>query len=136
MSGRARLWLPTLQTPDSLYGGPGDLYVREWAQTAAIPTDQWDDQVELWGDGPSWNVYRHTWLADGTVNIEMQTMVIDPAPEQCKEIERMARSAMRPGGGPRVRFRSWNITDTDTDPRPNLLAGGWKTYEDWKEERE
>lgn len=124
-----RLWLLVLDRPDSLYGGtgrsPSQLYVKDWPMTAAVPSE--GQSVCLWSDGdsngPDWDVYRVYWSHDGTVNLEMKTLVMDPSKEQQSKICRPL--AFR-------RFGTWYTDREDGDPRPQLLAGGWSAYEDWK----
>jgi len=131
MGGKVVLWL-SVTVRASSFGAGGMLLVRE-VQMGFLPDLGDADTMELYsrpegsGEGPMWGFRRRYWDFDGTCNLEMQQMHIDPQGPLRDHLER------RTVGPPR-RDRVW-WTDQDGDPVPTLLASGWRTYEGWKAER-
>lgn len=123
---RILLWLTVVPAGASTHlGGSGDLFYR-WMETGALP-DHEEDMLTLYitdpdddpDDGPNWSIHRRWLRFDGTWSIDLTKMVLDPN-EQIRRYLQTDRS--------RYYARPW-WTDQSGDPRPRLLACGWRKYE-------
>lgn len=117
-----RLWLDIHRGQQ--FGPSAGLYTKAWVG-CPYPPDR-GDQITLWpgGDegasdqweGPNWYVKRRSWGADGSIGLELTTMIIDP--------DEMTQAAF----SIREFYNGFWWTDRDGDPLPGLIRGGWARY--------
>lgn len=103
--GDTALW--TKQIESGLALGPGERIVL-WAHDADDPLD-----------GPTWSVKNRHWGADGSINCDLERMVIDPDEDEQKEIMNLAG---------RHYAMSWYTASEDGRPEERLRAAGWRPY--------
>lgn len=109
------LWL-TVSDPGAFYPSGSSTLWHKWLIMGHAPAV--GDDVILWDPngegGPSWHVRSRYWDADGTLNIQLTTMMVDPPERQTISTTNYYSSTW------------W--TDQDGDPTPKLAAGGWLRY--------
>ncbi len=130
MNKPTRLWLSVQQADKGGWtmGGSGDLYVRE-VLFAHLPDVGETIYVLASEEEPEGtmglHVYARYWDLDGTANLSMQTILVDPNQDVQDRIFRGQFS-----GGP-CRYTSW-YTDLDGEDLRERLLQHWMTHEAYR----
>lgn len=124
---KVKLWC-NLTHGASSFGSIGTLLTRE-VEMGAIPDANETSCIELYldpeehGGGYMASVKRRYWDFDGTPNLELVEIHVDPTGPLLEHFTgRAARSA-----APEWHSMCWT-TDVDPDPLPLMLQSGWMEY--------
>lgn len=114
----ARLYL-TVAKSHNRYAGNGTVLLYKIINTLVPPAE--GEQIELWEDGPLWDVKQRWWKHDGAIQCDLKTMVVDPDDSE--------ESAIRVVDGAWHRYNMAWRTELDGDPLDHLLGrGGWSVW--------
>lgn len=125
------MWLSVIDGSDENRGlfGPNKLFYKP-QKSFFIPTPEVDDVI-LWSgedddgtqtEGPLWSVKRRYMGHGGLWHIELSKMVLNPNEFWVNAIRNRLAS-----GKAIIHERSW-YPESDGDPYPNLIRGGWREY--------
>lgn len=122
------MYLQVIDGSQGSFSSNGDLYTKT-VETGFVPKPG-TDEVALWEteedgqkwDGPIWHIKRRYMGAEGQWSIELAKMIVNP--NQVWQDYFKARLAQ---GRQFITESSW-YTQSDGDPAPLLLEGGWTKF--------